>query len=906
MTGTIVGHYEILEKLGEGGMGVVYKARDVLLKRNAALKFLPVDNSGTDQKRRRFIQEAESASALNHPNIITIYEVGESNGSDFIAMELVQGRSLDELIERKPLPPAKAVGYAIQIADALAAAHYAGIVHRDLKPGNVMVSDAGQVKVLDFGLAKLVAAAASVTDTTRTLIADSPKTVEGAIVGTVSYMSPEQAEGKLIDHRSDIFSFGALLYEMLTGKRAFEGDSVVSTLAAILTSQPASLSAQIPGLPGELIRILARCLRKEPEKRWQSIADVRIALEEFRQDLESGQLAKDAPRIDTARRPWIPIAAAALVMAGLAGFAVWWARPAGQAPELWRVRRLTSDSGVSLFPAISQDGRLVAYISDRTANDAMDLWVQQIEGGDPVQLTRGLGCRSPAFSPDGSRIALHCDAKPDGIYVVSTLGGLPRWLAEGEWPQFSPDGSEIAFVSTGADGSSLAPSIRIIPAGGGTGREIKVGKSVNGGPVWSPDGKGLLFISVGDPNNAKDERDWYFLPVDGGSPRPTGSLARLQALGFGLGRNLAVTTGGLLFAEGNIDSTNLYRMPFDTSFQKVSGDPMPIVVGAGFNFSPMAAKDGRRIAFAIGNDLTINIWRAPVDPSTGKVTAEPIRVTSGIDPNRGPSPSPDGKRLAYVAGSTQAPEVRIRDLATGKDLRLAEAKAWTYVVLSRDGATVAFNSDQRNNSPIYSVPATGGLPKKICAACGRPVEWSLDGTKLLFDNAGPQRRDIHILDVTTGASKPVLQHSQYQLTMPRLSPDGKLLSFSIVLPGRARRIYLAPFTGEPVPEKDWTVLVDSTTLDRQPFWAPSGNLIYFASDRDGMRCIWAQRVDTATRKAVGEPFAAHHMHQVRHNLMDLGDPAAIGLSLAGGQMFYASFELRSNIWLAERPHPATK
>jgi serine/threonine protein kinase len=209
VTGTTVGHYEILEKLGEGGMGLVYRARDVLLDRTAALKFLPADSAAADDKRRRFVKEAQAASSLNHPNIITIYEVGQADGRDFIAMELVQGRPLDEVIGRKALPLGTSIAYGIQIADALAAAHAAGIVHRDLKPGNVMIADSGVVKVLDFGLAKLVARASSARDATRTMLDENPRTVDGTILGTVSYMSPEQAEGKPVDPRSDIFSFGA-------------------------------------------------------------------------------------------------------------------------------------------------------------------------------------------------------------------------------------------------------------------------------------------------------------------------------------------------------------------------------------------------------------------------------------------------------------------------------------------------------------------------------------------------------------------------------------------------------------------------------------------------------------------------------------------------------------------------
>ena len=350
MVGTTVGHYQIQERLGEGGMGVVYKARDVLLNRTAALKFLPVDSADADDKRHRFLQEAQSASALNHPNIITIYEIANAGERDFIAMELVQGQPLDQMIGQKGLPFERAVTYAIQIADALAAAHAAGIVHRDLKPGNVMVADSGLVKVLDFGLAKLMPGATNDSGATETVLAASPRTAEGTILGTVAYMAPEQAEGKPVDHRADIFSFGALLHEMLTGRRAFPGESTASTLAAVLTTEPAPLSTEVPGLPAELTRIVSRCLRKLPDKRWQSIADVRIALEELKQDVDAGRLGESAGSISQPRRRWIPVAVAALVAAALGGFSVWRARPAAPVPELWRIVRLTADAGASSVP----------------------------------------------------------------------------------------------------------------------------------------------------------------------------------------------------------------------------------------------------------------------------------------------------------------------------------------------------------------------------------------------------------------------------------------------------------------------------------------------------------------------------------------------------------------------------
>jgi tRNA A-37 threonylcarbamoyl transferase component Bud32/Flp pilus assembly protein TadD len=322
MTGRTISHYQILEKLGEGGMGVVYKARDSHLKRFVALKVLPPEKVADAERKRRFVQEARSASALNHPNIVTVHDIDQSDGVDFIAMEYVEGKTLDELIGRKGLKLNEALKYAVQIADALAKAHAAGIVHRDLKPGNVMVTGDGRAKVLDFGLAKLTEAAPVSQDgTTQT---EHPATESGMIVGTVAYMSPEQAEGKKVDARSDIFSFGSLLYEMVTGRRPFRRDSPALTLAAILHLEPPPLPA---GIPSELERIIARCLRKDPARRFQTMADLKVTLEELKEDSDSGKLAGvPAPARPRNRRFLRPTLAAAGVLVLAAGSVFLWQR----------------------------------------------------------------------------------------------------------------------------------------------------------------------------------------------------------------------------------------------------------------------------------------------------------------------------------------------------------------------------------------------------------------------------------------------------------------------------------------------------------------------------------------------------------------------------------------------------
>jgi len=317
-----LGHFSLLEKIGEGGMGRVYKARDKRLDRFVAIKLLAEARSTDAGRRARFVQEAKAASALNHPHIITIHEIGEQDGQTFIVMELVDGKPLNELIPRKGMRLTEALRIAAQVAGALTAAHAAGIVHRDLKPANIMVDAHGRAKVLDFGLAKLSApAAVGADEATRSLTTDQPVSEEGVIVGSVPYMSPEQAEGKPVDARSDIFSFGAVLYEMITGQRAFRGESKISTLAAIVEKAPPPASKISSTTPPEVERLIARCLRKDVNRRSQNMADVKLALEELRDESESGKLARPAAAVEAGTRRWVwPTVAVACVLIAAAAF----------------------------------------------------------------------------------------------------------------------------------------------------------------------------------------------------------------------------------------------------------------------------------------------------------------------------------------------------------------------------------------------------------------------------------------------------------------------------------------------------------------------------------------------------------------------------------------------------------
>lgn len=372
----LVSHYRIVETLGEGGMGVVYKARDEHLDRFVAVKVLRREKVADPERKRRFVQEAKSASALNHPNIITIYDIASDGGTDFIAMEYVPGKALNRLIPRRGLPLRDALRYAVQIADALAAAHAAGIVHRDLKPGNVMVSGAeeqgraGLVKVLDFGLAKLVERAdSSDLEMTESIRNENDfATEEGTLVGTISYMSPEQAEGKKVDVRSDTFSFGALLYEMVTGQKAFQGNSKVSTLSAILREEPKPAGQVVEGLPLELERIIGRCLRKNPERRFQTTADLKVALEELKEECDSGTLG-GAPILVKPRRWRLAGIAALVALIGLVGAVMWFGHLAPKPQEPLSLAQQSSASGQSRQDSVDpRRDHIMGFSNDLTTH----------------------------------------------------------------------------------------------------------------------------------------------------------------------------------------------------------------------------------------------------------------------------------------------------------------------------------------------------------------------------------------------------------------------------------------------------------------------------------------------------------------------------------------------------------
>ena len=751
--GTHHGPYEILAQIGAGGMGEVYKALDTRLNRTVALKVLPADiaqlttdlagkwrwekNRTPDpERRRRFVQEAQIASALQHPNIVTIYEINSYSGVDTISMEFVRGRSLDAVIPRKGLRLGETLKYAVQIADALAAAHAAGVVHRDLKPGNIMIADEGVVKVLDFGLAKLTEpdpepAAAVDPDATRTDVAEV-KTEDGTIRGSVAYMSPEQAEGKKVDARSDIFSFGAILYEMLTGQRAFQGDSKMSTLAAVLNLEPKPLSPAVEGLPRELERLVARCLSKDLAKRSQHMADVRLALEGLKEDAESGSLETGAAiAVKRAKsRIWPALATAAgLAVLSAAGF-LWW-RPA--APEAYfEPVPLTTFPGSETNPSFSPDGSQVAFAwTGEQSNAPSNIYVKLIGGGPPLRLTTDEGVHSwPAWSPDGKSIAYwarHTDGR-QGIFLVPPLGGPERLLVDEpaagrlDW---SPDGKWIAH--------SPRAGITLISVGTGERIELaKVNPALAGShdAAFSPDGRRLAYIE----SRGVYTGEIYVVELSA-DMKPQAQPKRIT-FGDRAVRYPSWTADGreIVFMEGSETSNG--------SIARVAPDGKGRsrrIPGLGYSMGLIAiSRSGRRMAFARGG-VDGDIWRLDL---SGRETPRKLIASSLLDTSA--AYSPDGKRIAFSSNRSGPREIWVCDVDGANAVQLTQfggpvtgTPRW-----SPDGRRIAFDSRPGDNADIFVISAEGGAPRRLTYQPGedaRPA-WSPDGKWIYFssDRSGQQ------------------------------------------------------------------------------------------------------------------------------------------------------------------------
>jgi dipeptidyl aminopeptidase/acylaminoacyl peptidase/predicted Ser/Thr protein kinase len=889
-SGARLGPYEIKKKLGAGGMGSVYLADDVELRRPVALKILHPEETD-DVARRRLVSEAQAASQLNHPNIVTVYQIGNHAGVDYIAMEYVSGRPLRAHIPRTGLAVRESLEIAVQVADALAAAHEAGIVHRDLTPNNIMVTDRGRVKVVDFGLARWTATAGGGDQTAETQSMTEP----GKVAGTSAYMSPEQILGGKVDGRTDVWALGCVLYRMLTGRNAFHEETGVHTMASVLTKQPPRLREIAPGVPADVERAIDRCLSKKAEDRWQSIADLRFVLADLLEPVKS-----EAPeRSGGVRLGWV----AALVLGGaIGGGGIWLAmRPARQVAVHTVVRMATLDSWLSTAPSLSRDGALLAYASDRSGEGNLDIWLQQVDGSQPIRLTNDpADDTEPSISPDGTKIAFRSERAGGGVYVVGALGGEATLIAAGgRDPHFSPDGRWIAYW-TGRDSGYLPGSAKVwlVEAGGGAPREIGGGLASAAHAVWSQDGSELVALGRGPGNSTVD---WWVLPLAGGAPRMTGAVAELRKENLLTAEvpeppPLEWAAGRVTFALRAGDAVNLWRAALSPN-GKDFGPVERITTGPGRQTGASLAesKAGPRLAYA--EILRTNaIWTLPVDVERAEPRGKIAKLTSGGGVESSPSLSGDSAKLAWIRWVAHSWTVGVADLASGKESTLLHSERFVAnAVISGDGRRVFYSNE---GGDIFGVSVAGGAAESLCSRCGTVMGASHDGRRVLYEPLEGEDLTAWDSETRTSIKLALRRPGQSVLSGGRYSRDGRWVAFhEIDNQTSMARVWIAAVDKAPAPRESWLAVTDGEAVERDPAWSPDGHALYFLSARDGFRCIWARRLDEQ-RHPVGTPFAVQHFHAARWSLGDTRG-VQIGLWAAAGRLVFALREQTGNIWLQE-------
>jgi len=808
--GVVLGPYEIMAPVGSGGMGEVWRARDRRIGRDVAVKVLAESFTSGDERLLRFEQEARAAGALNHPGLVTIFDVGTTDGAPYIVMELLEGRTLRDAIGGdvgNALPLRKAVDYATQIASALAVAHEKGIIHRDLKPENIFITTDGRAKILDFGLAKLAEDTTDADENRRTVRRTGRQlTTKGTVVGTPGYMSPEQVRADPIDHRTDIFSFGSVLYEMLSGRPAFECFSAVETMHAVLTADPRPLTALDRGIPTTLESIVSHCLEKDPHDRFQSARDLAFQLRtlpDLRGSVTNGGRPLPAP--PKRMRYRAATAVLALFAAGAGGFALFRGRGPESPASLRRFRQLTFGDGLETFPTLAPDGKSFAFVSSQSGN--RDIYVQRVDGRTAINITSDSpdDDSDPAFSPDGSQIAFRSERDGGGIFVMGVTGESVRRLTTGRGynPSWSPDATRIVYSTAPVE---LHPHVR---AGDGelwvvdtrTSARKALIRPKEGGPdfgrnsdaaqpSWSPHGTRIAFWGV---STGPGERDVWTIDPNAAEPKRT--VVRVTS-GSALHWNPVWSPDGrsLYFGSDRDGTLNLWRVAMDEATGKPKKPPepqsLPASVSGSFTFSQQG-----EIAFTTVT-RSYRLLAFPFDIGSG-ATGTPRPLFGGSEEILTFEPSPDGKMVAFTTGGGAQEDLFIANIDGTRPRQLTnDAPRDRGVTWSPDGKRLYFYSNRGGAYHIWRIQADGsGLARvtndkdleRVGAQNIYLPNVSPDGRTLV---ARSDRSSVFVhLDRPPG--RRVEPFGDENMRAPRWSPGGRHL---VVLGGEAPATRIAVYS----------------------------------------------------------------------------------------------------------------
>jgi Tol biopolymer transport system component len=840
LPGRRLGPYEILSSIGAGGMGEVYKARDTRLDRIVAIKVLPTHLADRAELRERFEREAHTIANLNHPHICTLFDIGQQDGIDYLVMEYLEGETLAHRLLKGGLSLEQVLQYAIEISDALDKAHRKGVTHRDLKPGNIMLTKTG-TKLLDFGLAKLKQEVAPANVQLSELpTASDPLTAQGTIVGTLQYMAPEQLEGKEVDARTDIFAFGVVGYEMATGKRAFEGKSQASLIAAILERDPPAMSSLQPMTPPALDRVVRKCLAKEPERRWQAASDV---CDELKWIAAGGSevkvvptTAKQAMRV-LGRRGLVLSLCSLLLGGAITGLAAWNLKPSSPQPVTRTVITLPPGqqlAGLDSGPvvALSPDGSHLAYVARQ--GGAQEIYLRAMDSLDAKPIPGTEGAINPFFSPDGQWLGFFAGGR---LKKVSVSGGAVVTVGDASGPRGASWGSQgsIAFAPT------TVSALQQTSEAGGTPQpltRIEKGEVSHRWPEFLPGGNAVLFATSPTSGN------WINAQV---AVQSVGTGKRVNLIQGGTNSRYA-PSGHLVYAQGG----NLMAMPFDPQRLTVTGAAVPVVEGLLQSSSSGAAQ----YSFSATGSLVY----VPGSLQSAQSKLVWISRNGAEQPLAAParaylSPrlSPDGRRIAVGITESES-QIWLYDLSRETPSRFTfEGNSNQYPAWTPDGKRIAFQSNKEGALNLFWQMADGsGSLQRLTTSDNTQTasSWSPDGQLLAFHEIDPaMQRDICVLrmgDASPGSgqarkAQPFLR-TRFDEASLRFSPDGRWLTYISNETGRYE-IYVQPYPG---PGGKWQISTEGGT---EPVWNPNGRELFYRSGGKMMAVDMATQPSVAVGKA---------------------------------------------------------
>lgn len=777
LIGKQIGHYKILERLGSGGMGEVYVAQDTRLTRRIALKVLRAEFGSNSDRLQRFEREAKAVAALNHPNIVTLFSVEQSDDIKFITMELIQGKTLSRLIRNQKLSLNRFLELAIPIVDAISMAHQQGIIHRDLKPDNIMVSEEGRVKILDFGLAKLKMPTSTSGELreTESVLPTGSVTEEGVVLGTVAFMSPEQAEGKEIDHRSDIFSIGVIFYEMLTGQLPFQGGSAASLISSILRDTPRPVTELNPSVPPQIAKIVRRCLEKAPARRYQTTLDIRNELEELSGELKSGELLQSPTVPVRAPKKHVLVWSAVFAVLLIAGLISFWAfqrnRDSHKQLTVVNLMQLTEEADQELFPSISSDARTFIFAS--RSSEHWDIYLQRIGGTNRMNLTQDSKADNiqPAFSPDGEKIVFRSEREGGGLFLMGATGESVLRLTEGGYnPAWSPDGKQIAFATGNVTHPIRRPFVSelwSLDIATRNKRLISKGDAVQ--PNYSPRG---LRIAYWGQTKGSGQVDIFTIPANGGEP-----IAITNDAAFDWNPVWSPDGKLIYFCSDRSGSMNIWKVAVNEESGRALGQPEPVTTGAAAGSQHLTiSKEGRHLAY-VARVETKSILKKAFDAATKSSTGESNWVMQGSKILAWPHASPDHNWIAFSTEGKQEDIFVIRPDGTGvrqltNDPYKDRAPRW-----SPDGKTIAFFSDRSGKYEIWTIhPDGSGLTQLTRFPGAHYPAWSPDGTRLAFSHHHPNATFIWELKTSKALALPTLPDATQTFEAWSWSPNGKELA----------------------------------------------------------------------------------------------------------------------------------